>query len=156
MLTAVPMSWFSWNFRLREPGGASIGEVKLSAWRERGAVELAGKSYRIRRDGLLGPFLMEASDGAVVAMATKPSALRSEFVVSDDVHTYELKAVSMFQRTFHVYRDDERLGAIVPDSFLGRQASLQFPGDTPPLMMQAFLAWLTLLLWKRAAAASSG
>jgi hypothetical protein len=154
MLTVVPKSWFSWKFWLRDQGGRDAGEVILSAWRERGSVTVGDRTYRIYRDGMLGPFIMEAPDGSVTAMATKPSAFSSAFVVSDDQQTYELKIAALFRRTFDIYVGDRHIGAIVPDNFLGRRATLQFTGEAPPAAMQVFLTWLTLLSWKRAADSS--
>ena len=66
MLTAVPKSWFSWDFWLQDPAGKMVAEVRLSSWRERGSVVVAGTTYKIFRKSLLGPFVMEAPDGSVL------------------------------------------------------------------------------------------
>ena len=155
MLTAVPKSWFSWNFLLREARGTVVGEVLLSSWRERGAVVADGLTYRIYRESLLGPFVMEAPDGSMAALASKPGAFRRRFIVSDDRRTYELKAVSSFGRKFDVFCDEKPIGAIEPQNCFGRQANIHFNEDVPPAI-QAFLAWLTLLLWKRDSDAAAG
>jgi hypothetical protein len=147
-LTAVPKSWFSWDFWLKEPGGEAVAEVCLSSWRERGSVVVNGDTHRIYRKGLLGPFVMEAPDGSVVASATKASAFRRAFAIADSERRYVLKTVFAFRRECGVFRGEHRIGSIVPRSWLGRRASAQFAGEVPPVL-QAFLTWLTLLLWKR-------
>lgn len=38
MLEAVPKSLFAWSFDILDSGGASVGEVRLGSWRERGAL----------------------------------------------------------------------------------------------------------------------
>jgi len=147
MLTAAPKNWFSWNFRLQEPTGTGVGEVRIS-WKEHGSIILRSGIYRIHRRGLLGPFTMESPDGAIVGTAGKPSALRREFVVGDDQRSYVLKAVSPFRRECGVFRDERRIASIVPESWFRRSARVQFTEDMP-LLFQAFFVWLTLLMWKR-------
>jgi len=155
MLTAVPKSWFSWDFWLREPVGNAVAELRLSSWRERGSAVVGGITYRIYRKGLLGPFVMEAPDGSLVGSATKPSAFRREFAIADGEHSYVLKAVFAFRRKCGVFRGEQRIGSIEPDSWLGRSATAQFTDEVPPIL-QAFLIWLTLLLWKRYSDAAAG
>jgi hypothetical protein len=148
MITAIPKSWFSWDFWLRDAGGNTVGEVRLSSWRERGSIVAGGVTYRIYRESFLGPFVMEAPDGSMAGRATKPSAFRREFVVSSDTCSYVLKTVSMFRREAGVFRGENRIGAITPVSWKGRRANARFTQAVPP-ELQAFLTWLTLLLWKR-------
>jgi hypothetical protein len=115
-----------------------------------GAVVLGGVTYPIRRKGLLGPFVMEAPDGSEVASAVKPSALRREFILAGRDAKYVLKTVTAFQRKFAVFRGEYQIGSIVPASWLRRRATAEFVEDRDmPLLRQAFLLWLTLLLWKR-------
>ena len=148
MLTAVPKNWFSWDFWLREPTGDAVGEVRLSSWRERGSIVLGGVTYPIRRKGILGPFIMKAPDGSVVGSAVKRSALRREFVLDGEDPKYVLKAMTAFRRKYGVFRGDFGIGSIVPASWVRRRATVEFTEDMP-LLRQAFLVWLTLLLWKR-------
>ena len=43
---------------------------------------------------------------------------------------------------------NRRVGQVRPESWLGRRARVEFDEQVPPLL-QAFVVWLTLLLWKR-------
>lgn len=153
MLTAVPKSWFSWDFWVREAVGDAVAELHLSSWRERGSVVIGVTTYRIYRKGLLGPFVMEAPGGSLIGSAVKPSAFRREFEIGDGKRSYVLKAVSAFRRGCGVFRDGQQIGSIEPDSWLGRRASAEF-ADEVPQVLQAFLLWLTMLLWKRESDAS--
>jgi hypothetical protein len=153
MSTLVPKHWFSWDFWLQDPVGHAVAEVRLSSWRERGSVVVSGVTYTIRRDGLLGPFVMAGPDGSVVATAVKPSAFRSQFLVGEREPEYLLKAEGLLRRRYAVYRDDRLIGSIVRSVWL-RRADVELALDVPETL-RAFLAWLCCLLWKRAAAAAS-
>lgn len=143
------MRWLSWDFSLQQPTGEKVGEVSLSSWRERGSFLVAGVSYRVRRDGLLGPFLAEASDGLRVASAIKPSALRRQFTITHGERQYDLKAVSSLRRECALFDEgNRRVGQVRPESWFGRRARVEFDEQVPSLL-QAFAIWLTLLLWKR-------
>ncbi len=66
-----------------------------------------------------------------------------------------MRAHSPFRRALLLLAGDERLGAITPDGMFSRTSEVEFPADLP-LELQAFLVWLTILLWKREAHRSSG
>ena len=68
--------------------------------------------------------------------------------MADVSGTYVLKALSAFRRKCGVFRDVWPIGSIEPESWLGRRARVQFTTEVSPVL-QAFLVWLTLLLWKR-------
>ena len=149
MLTASPKSWWSWDFSLKtSPAEKPVAEVHLSSWRERGSIIVKDTTYRVHRDGLSGPFILEAPDGSTVASATKPSVLRREFVVANDEQRYVLKALAVFRRECGLFRGDRRIGSIIPHSALRRRARVQFE-DGAPLLLQAFVVWLAMLLWQR-------
>jgi hypothetical protein len=148
MLSVTPKYWFSWDFNLRGAMGEDIAEICLSSWRERGSVILCGTEYRIHRQGLAGPFLLEAPDSTTAASAVKTSVLYREFSIHQGTHNYTLKAISAFGREFGLFKGEDRIGSIQPASWWGRRAGAEFGDDVQPLI-QAFTLWLTLLLWKR-------
>ena len=149
MLTAIPKNWYSWGFSLEGPGEQAIARLVVSGWRERGSVVVDGRTYTIRRDGRLGPFTLTAPDGSVVASAVKPSAFRREFEVSQPgAPSYVLKAVTPLRREFVLRRDGVRVGSIAPVSWWRRRARVEL-AEALPRPLEAFLVWLTLLLWKR-------
>ena len=78
MLSAQPKKWYSWDFTLRDADGQPVADLDLSSWRERGKVALGGAEYRVRREGLRGPFVLE--DGVSVrARARRTSLLGCAF-----------------------------------------------------------------------------
>jgi hypothetical protein len=156
MQTAIPRSWFSWDFSLME-GGTTLAEIDMSAWREKGVLTIAGKAYRVHRERLLsGAFVMEL-EGTILARATKPSMWSRRMVVESGGTQFTLRPRSSFSRTFRLYRDDVQVGMLAPAGCFTRRMEVELP-QSLTLPLQVFVVWLTLLSWKREAnsAASSG
>jgi hypothetical protein len=149
----VPKRWFSWDFRLEGAAGLPAVEIILSAWRERGSVAVAGVQYRISRDGFTGPFILENA-GRQMARAVKRSAFRQEFIVSHQGNEYTLKRTSWWRPDFGVFSGTRRIGTIARESWWTRRASVTLP-EPMPVWLQAFIVWLTALMWKRDADAAA-
>ena len=148
MLRAEPRNWYSWDFTVLDDG-LPVADVDVSAWRERGTVEIAGVRCEVYREGWAGDFVLEA-DGHVLVRATKPSAFFRRFDVTIDGATYTLEAQSALRRSFLLHRDGDVLGTLVPESAFTRKMRIDLP-ETLPLAVRVFLAWLVVLMWKRAA-----
>ena len=58
MIEAVPKHIFSNDYILRASDG-QLAELDVSSWRERAEFVLDGASYRLYRDGIVGPFVLE-------------------------------------------------------------------------------------------------
>jgi hypothetical protein len=155
MLTVLPKSWLSWDFRVLEDG-VELALIDRDWFRERASFSLDGYTYDVRRTSVVrGTFVLDRS-GAVLAEAVKPSSFRRTFEISVGPERYRLEAVSMFGREFRLLRGTDPVGAIRPVSFLRRHAQAEFP-ESMPREVQLFIAFLVLVLWKRAAdAAASG
>ncbi len=155
MLKAVPVSFFSWDFRVLE-GDREVAEMDLALWREKAVLTVEGLPYRVSREGLAhGAFLLEDGAGRVVARAEKPNALRRSFVVEHGGRRFRLEAWTPFGRAF-VLRDDRNVvGTVKPDNFITRRATAELPEDLP-LAVRAFLLWLVFILWRRDAATDAG
>jgi hypothetical protein len=148
MLSAVPKHWFSWDFAIQDATRHPVAEVRLSSWRERGAVSVQGVEHRVSRHGVLrGAFVLERG-GSVLARAEKPSAFRREFQIEHDGKQYTLKARSIWRRERVLYDGDKEIGAVVPEGLFNRRARVELPDDLP-LVLRLFVVWLTMLLWKR-------
>jgi hypothetical protein len=153
MLTASPRSWFSWNFTLAKDG-ESLADIDLSSWREKGALTVANSSYRVHREGLFsGAFVLE-SNGTVAARAHKPSAWTRRLVIEVDGAQFELRPRSAFTRGFQLFKGERIVGNLSPASWLNRKLDVELPEDLP-LLIKAFVVWLTVLLWKRDADAAA-
>ncbi len=147
MLRAVPKRWFSWDFNLVDPSGASRGEVALSVWRERGSLRTEGPEYAVTRQGMTGPFLLKQG-GREQASALKLGVFKQEFALTHDGDHYLLKRISAWRREFGLFKGATQVGSIVPESWFARAARIDLP-EGLPLWFQAFIVWLTLLMWKR-------
>ena len=153
MLSAVPRSWHSWDFKVEGPDG-HVADLGVS-WRERGEIVVEGSEYTVRREGWRGPFLL-AGEGSVFARARKTGFFRKEFEIEFEGGHYTLAARSCWGRSLVLRQGGEELGAIRPQAWYKRSADIELAERLSPLL-QAFVVWLGLLLWKRDAdAAASG
>jgi hypothetical protein len=146
MLTVAAKHWYSWEFTLAA-GDRVVADIDISSWRERGQLQVGGQTYRVHRDGMMGPFILDA-DGVEVARAEKPSAFYRAFVLRHEGRELELRAVSSLRRQFRLLDGGAEVGVIDPHSVWTRSADVEFRIPLPDAL-QAFIVWLTLLLWKR-------
>ena len=156
MLTVAPKHWYSWEFTLAA-GDRVVADIDISSWRERGRLQVNGRAYRVYRDGMMGPFILDA-DGVEVARAAKPSAFHRAFVLRHEGRELELRAANALRRQFLLLDGGTEVGVIDPQSVWTRSADVEFRIPLPEAV-QAFIVWLTLLLWKRESdggAAASG
>ena len=111
MLTATPKTWYSWDFAvarhdpwaearaLRSDSAPTVAHIDVSAWREKGVLNVEGINYRVYRESAMGDFVL-TRDGAVLARATKPSAFHRSFTLDYDGKQYTLCAKAAFRRAF--------------------------------------------------------
>ena len=151
MVEAVPTHIFSNDYVVRGTDG-TVADLDISSWRERAEFVLDGATYRLYRDGLVGPFVLER-DGVVKARARKPSAFRSRFEVELPDRTCELRKISLGGRRFGVFEGDRAAGEVAQTGFFGRRIRLSLPADWPEAI-HVFLLWLALVIWNREAAAA--
>jgi hypothetical protein len=157
MLSVAPKHWFSWDFAVRDETGRPVAEVKLSSWRERGAIRIAGVEHEVTRHGAVrGAFVLERG-GSVLMRAEPPRSFRSGFQIEHEGKPYALKGRSPWKRERALYAGDGLIGTVVPEGLFSSRARVDLP-DSLPLVLRLFVVWLTLLLWKREsdAAAASG
>jgi hypothetical protein len=147
VLTAVPTHWYSQDFTLRD-GDRTLAELDFSSWRERGVLTIDGRDYRVYREGAMsGAFILEL-DGTEIARAEKPSAFHRMFIVRHAGQEWELRAASALRRKFVLLQGSNEVGVIAPEHAFSRRAAVDLR-VTLPAAVQAFIVWLTLLLWKR-------
>ena len=147
MLSAVPKKWFSWDFALKDPEGRHVGDVGLSAWRERGQVVLGTSEYQIRSDGMFARFVLE-ENGSVRARARQTSTFGCEFEIEFEGDHYSLKKRSMWRSAVVLRQGGEELGTILPIAWYKSGARIELADRLPPVV-KLFAIWLALLLWKR-------
>jgi hypothetical protein len=149
MLTAVPKSWFSWDFTVMD-GSQNVGDIDMSCWREKGVLTVEGTDYRVYREGLMtGDFILALND-KVLARAKKPSAFRRAFIVEYADKRYTLRPTSAWGRGFALLDGDSVVGTLSPRGIFTRRAAIDLP-KTMPLSVRVFIIWLAVIIWKREA-----
>jgi hypothetical protein len=149
MLTCLPQSVCSWNYRVR---GASAGEaaVTFNFLSEQGTIALGGVTLQVVKHGWLsGKWTLESGAGTY-AVAVKPSSLYRSFDLDAGQMQFNLAAASPLGRTFNVTASGTTLGTIRPAHLFTRRAFVECD-DSVPELVQLFAFWLTALTWKRAA-----
>jgi len=154
MLSAQPKKWYSSDYSLRDAEGRHVADLGLSSWRDRGAFALGGAEYRVRREGLGGPFVLE-SDGTVRARARRTRLLGCEFEIEFEGDHYTLKKRSVWSSVFVLRQGAEELGTIGHVAWYKRDAHVDLAERLSPVLA-TFALWLALLFWKHEAAAAAG
>jgi hypothetical protein len=154
MLRAVPKGWFSATHILSE-NDVEIGMIQFSGWREAGELSIKGSTYRVYRESLMGPFLLEGGGSSLLARAEKPSALYRTLVVQHADRKYTIEAKSGWSLHFIVLENEKEIGTIYPEGSLRRKALADLPEEIP-LTVRTFMLWLVMILWRRSDSASSG
>ena len=154
MLTATPQNWVGWDFEISE-GGRQVAVIDQAWWRERGTFSVEGGHFEVRREGLLGAFVLTGRGGQRVAWAEKDNPFTRSFTVHFGGHEYALRAAGVFSQGFEPYRGDQLVGSIRKRGWFSRAANVDLPADLP-LAVRVFVFWLVLILWRRAANSSNG
>ena len=146
MLSAEPKKWHSWDFTLHDAQGRHVADLDLSSWRDRGKVVLGEAEYRVRPEGLFGPYVLEDA-GAVRARARKTGLLGCEFEIEFEGDHYTLKKQSIWTGAYVLQQGGEELGTIRHAAWYKRGARVEM-AERLPDVLKAFALWLTLLRWK--------
>ncbi len=159
MLEAKPRGWLSGSFDVYDRGGARLGGVSLSSWRERAALEVDGTRYEASHGAGRKKFRLSREDGAEVLTAEKPSAFREKLHFVYGGNVYELSKESPWRRAFTLSRGGVgEVGSVRPGGMFERRWSADLPEELPP-EARVFVMWLVAVLWKRqnsSAAAGGG
>jgi hypothetical protein len=133
--------------------GAEIGQIDCGGVRGTAAIALGGATYTPVIDSVVrGKFHLEAN-GARIADAQAAGFWFRYFNVQAGTRSFTLKMASWFGRRFALMENGTERGRIgVTNAFSGR-AKAELPDDLP-LEVQAFLIWLVISTWRRAAAAT--
>lgn len=127
----------------------------MSHIRESAEGEVDKRAVRFYRDGMFrGPYLLDV-DGRTIATALKPSAFRFRLEISFGDVVCELRKKGIFRSRFELVLDGRVIGEVRRESMWRRSVRVDLP-DSWPEVLQAFVLWLGLIMWKREAAASSG
>ena len=153
MLTCIPQSICSWNFRVPD---ASSGPalVEFNFLTEQGRIVLGNVEYAVRKHGWLsGKWTLERN-GECVVESLKPSALFRSFDVEAGTIKLTVKARSALGRSYEILANGNLAGTIQPAHAFTRRAFIDCDSSIPELV-QLFSFWLAALTWKRAAKSSN-
>ena len=146
MLTAQPASIFGWDFELR---GSFTALASFNWLGESGAIQVAGDTFQVVKQGWLsGQWTLEQG-GAVYARATKTGVFSRSVEISTGSMTLTIRAQSPFTRGFDLEADGRPVGSVVPDHAFTRRSTLSI-ADRVPAELQVFAFWMIVLLWRRA------
>lgn len=153
MLTCIPQSLCSWDFRV---SGAPSGPAALNFnfFTEQGSISLGGIEFPVRKHGFLSGHWTLERDGATWADAKKPNALFRSFEVRSDAVQLTVKAQSAVTRSYDILADGSVVGTIRPAHPFTRRAFIECSASVPELA-QLFSFWLVVVTWRRAANNSS-
>jgi hypothetical protein len=149
MLTCLPQSPCSWNFRILG-ASAGPGSVAFNFFTEQGGITLGGAEFAVRKHGPLSGHWTLEQEGRCITDARKPNALLRSFdLVADGVHL-RLCASSPFTRSYEILSDGRPLGTIRPAHPFTRRAFIDCASEVPEIV-QLFSFWLAVLMWRRQA-----
>lgn len=153
MLTCIPQSLCSWDFRVI---GSSAGPAALTFnfFNEQGGISIDGLEYSIRKHGpFSGHWTLEHNAHTYVD-AQKPNALFRSFEVHSSAVKLTVKAHSVVGRCYDILADSQVVGTIRPAHPFTRRAYIEC-GSSVPDLEQLFSFWLAVVTWRRAANSSS-
>src|SRR6478735_7209876 len=113
MLTCIPQSLCSWDFRV---SSASSGPAALAFnfFTEQGSISLGGVELPIRKHGSLSGHWTLERDGATCADARKPNAMFRSFEVRSGAVQLTVKAQTALTRCYDILTDGSVVGTIRP------------------------------------------
>lgn len=149
MIRCLPVAICSWKFRLESAAGTARIE---HAWMtEQGMIELGGARFDICKHGLASGHWTLEHGGLVAASAQKTSMFTRTFEVQAAGEAYVLRAQSALGRSFNVEQEGRVVATIAPDHPFTRRSRITMVAGELDLITAAFLFWLAVLTWKRAA-----
>ncbi|HEY7850142.1 MAG TPA: hypothetical protein VIC27_08760 [Ktedonobacterales bacterium] len=131
--------------------GVPVAEINFPALGPSTASPIAGRTYRLRRVGVLRERLTLEPDAAgarAVASATQRDPLRRDFAVELGDRHLRLRAASPLRSEYLLLDGAQTIGAVRPAGALRHDAEADLPDDLP-LEARIFILWVVLLLWRR-------
>ena len=148
MLTCVPQSLCSWDFRVL--GASANAALTFDFFTEQGGISLGQTELAVRKHGPLSGHWTLERDGMVAIDANKPNALFRSFDLSAGAIHFTLKAQSPITRCYEILSDNQIAGTICPVHPFTRRAVIEC-NPTIPEIAQLFSFWLAVITWRRAA-----
>lgn len=148
MLEIERVSWRTPLYSVRDADGHG-GVWTRRRFAEGMTGEIDGHPYQLQRDGRRR-FTLVGSDAV---LATAAAAGRGRWTISVGGADYELRRRSQWRSDMDLCRDGRLVGSITKGRPRGRRVLCELPAELPP-QVQAFIGFVVLVLWNRAAASS--
>jgi hypothetical protein len=142
------LSWGQPRYAVRDNDGHG-GVWMRRRFRETMTGEIDGEPYELRRDGRRRFTLV--SRGTELARAQ--AARRGQWTVLVEGSTYELRRRSAWRSTMDLRRGPTTVGSIRKGGKPRGRVLCELPAELSPAA-QAFIGFVVLLLWNRAASSS--
>jgi hypothetical protein len=148
MLTCIPQSLCSWDFRVV---GVSAGSaaVTINSFTEQGGISLGQIEFVVRKHGPLSGHWTLERDGKTAADARKPSSMFRSFELNAEDVRLTVQANSPLTRRFDILSAGQPVGTIQPVHAFTRRALI----DCDPAIseiLQLFSFFLAVTTWRRA------
>ncbi len=156
MLTCLPQSLCSWNYRVIGMPEANVF-VKFGRMRERGTIVLDGVEFAIEKEGFFrSAWAMTGGDG-VLLEGRKSGMFSRSFEIHAGGEVFLLRAAGWFSRRFEVRHSGRVVVSIRAAHAFTRRAFIEHEPEVPREVV-LFSFWLAALIWRRNSqvAASNG
>ena len=148
MLVIERVSWRAPNYTVRDDAGHT-GRWQRRRFAESMTGEVDGTPLELRRDGRRR-FTLASSD-AVLATAEAPR--RTRWTITANGSAYQLRRRSRWRSDMELCRGEVAVGSIRKGRGARGQVLCDLPDGLSPAV-QAFVGFVVLALWNRAAASS--
>lgn len=147
MLTCLPQSFCTWNYRVPN---TSLGTAKLNFnfFSEQGGIHFDVQNYDVRKHGIASGLWTLETNGRVLADGKKTSLLFRTFEIVAGDRRLALKPQSAFTRCFDILESGRVQGTIRPKHPFTRRAVISCSSDVPEIV-QLFCFWLVVVIWRR-------
>ena len=148
MLEIERVSWRRPSYVVSD-NGAHVGMWTRLRFKETVTGKIDGEFYELRRDGRRRFILV--SQG--VELARAEAARRGRWAIRVDDATYDLRRESPCRSGMDLYQGESTVGTVRRGRAPRGRALCDLPGEMSP-PVRAFIGFLVLLLWDRAASSS--
>jgi len=153
MLTCLPQSLCSWDYRILDAAGGP-GSIDFNFFTEQGCIYFGAHELAVRKQGPLSGHWTLEHENRMIAEARKPNPLFRSFDLDVNGTCFTVKAISPFGRGYEIVSAGHAVGSISPVHPFTRRAVIDCGGGIPELG-QLFAFWLVVLTWRRKARESN-
>jgi hypothetical protein len=148
VLVIERVSWRQLRYAVSDDAGHT-GRWMRRRFAETMTGDIDGNPFELRRDGRRR-FTLVSLD---TVLATAEAPRRAHWTISTDEFAYQLRRRSRWRSEMELRRGGVAVGSIRKGRALRGQVLCALPAEVPP-PIQAFVGFVVLALWNRAAASS--